>query len=48
MPSSASVSFGSLKLDFLGHMESGDGISIDPDKTKAVMDWPRPTIVIEI
>ena len=29
-------------------MESVDGISVDPDKTKAVMDWPRSTIVIEI
>ena len=27
---------------------SGDGISVDLDKTKVVMDWPRPTTVIEI
>ena len=26
----------------------GDGISVDPDKTKAVMDWPRLTAVTEI
>ena len=29
-------------------MVSGDGISVDSDKTKAVMDWPKPTTVIEI
>ena len=29
-------------------MESRDSISIDPDKTITVMDWPRPTTVIEI
>ena len=27
---------------------SGDGILVDPDKTKVVMDWLRPTIVIAI
>ena len=29
-------------------MESGDSISIDPDKTKVVMDQLRPMTVIEI
>ena len=48
MPSSASVSFNSPKLDFLGHIESGDDISIDPDKTKVVMDRLRSMTVIEI
>ena len=27
---------------------SGDSISVDSDKTKAVMDWQRATTVIEI
>ena len=27
---------------------SGDDTLVDSDKTKAVMDWPRPTTVIEI
>ena len=36
------------QIGFLGHVVSGDGISVDPDKTKAVMDWPRPMIVTKI
>ena len=35
-------------IGFLGHVVSRNGISIDPNKTKAVMDWPRSTIVTEI
>ena len=27
---------------------SGEGISVDPDKTKVVIDWPRPTTATEI
>ena len=42
------MSFSSLRLDFLGHMESRDSISVDLDKTKVVMDRLRPKIVIEI
>ena len=36
------------QIGFLGHVVSGNGISVDPDKTKAVIDWPRPMIVTEI
>lgn len=27
---------------FLGHIVSDDGIRVDPQKTKAVRNWPRP------
>ena len=33
---------------FLGHVISKAGISIDPSKVEAVVDWARPTSVSEI
>ena len=33
---------------FLGHVVSKDGISIDPQKIEAVVNWPRPTNVTEV
>ena len=36
-------SFGVLQVEYLGHIISGDGVSTDPAKVKAVMDWPIPT-----
>jgi len=31
------------KVHFLGHVISKEGISVDPAKVAAVVDWPRPT-----
>jgi len=36
------------QIGFLGHVVSRDSISVDLDKTKAVMDWSRPMTVLEI
>jgi hypothetical protein len=36
------------KVHFLGHVISGDGISVDPAKIEAVLDWERPKTVTEI
>jgi len=36
------------KVHFLGHVISGEGISVDPAKVTAVVDWPRPTNVSEV
>jgi hypothetical protein len=35
-------SFFQTKVDFLGHVISGDGISVDPAKTTAIDEWPSP------
>ena len=33
---------------FLGHVVSGEGVSVDPKKVGVVLDWPRPTTMIEV
>ena len=35
-------------IAFLGHIISKDGISVDPQKIEAIVNWPRPTNVTEI
>jgi hypothetical protein len=32
------------KVPFLGHVLSGDGISVDPTKVQEVLDWKAPTM----
>ena len=36
------------KVHFLGHVISKEGISVDPAKVTAVVDWPRPTNISEV
>jgi len=33
---------------FLGHVVSREGIKVDPQKVKAIIDWPRPTNITKI
>lgn len=35
-------------IQYLGHIISASGISIDPKKIEAIMSWPAPTNVIEV
>ncbi|GJZ25898.1 RNA-directed DNA polymerase, eukaryota, reverse transcriptase zinc-binding domain protein [Tanacetum coccineum] len=35
--------FGAETLGYLGHTISGDGVRMDPNKIKAVWEWPNPT-----
>ena len=36
------------EVRFLGHVVSGSGISVDPEKVEAVISWERPKSVFEI
>ena len=36
------------EMRFLGHVVSASGVSVDPQKVKAVMSWERPKSVFEI
>nr|XP_016515810.1 PREDICTED: uncharacterized mitochondrial protein AtMg00860-like [Nicotiana tabacum] len=38
-------SFGQSKLEYLGHMITAEGVTTDPDKVLAMVNWPRPTTV---
>ena len=40
--------FWQTRVVFLGHAVSSEGVLVDPEKVKAMLDWPRPTTVIEI
>ncbi|XP_059312728.1 uncharacterized protein LOC132063953 [Lycium ferocissimum] len=35
-------------VSFLGHVVTGDGIKVDPQKISVVKDWPRPTSATKI
>ena len=37
--------FSTSQTEFLGYIVSSSGISMDPSKVKAVIDWPSPTNV---
>jgi len=34
-------------VQFLGHMISAQGISVDPSKVEAVLKWERPKLVTD-
>jgi len=36
------------EVAFLGHVVSKEGIKVDPQKIKAINEWPRPTNVTEV
>jgi transposase InsO family protein len=40
--------FFQTSTSFLGHVVSRDGLSMEPTKVKAVMDWPTPTDVSDL
>lgn len=38
-------SFGQLKVDYLGHIITGEWVSTDPSKIEAMSNWPIPKLV---
>jgi hypothetical protein len=41
-------SFFHKKIHYLGHIISSEGISVDPEKVKAIMEWPVLKIAHEV
>jgi hypothetical protein len=41
-------SFYQLKIHYLGHVISSEGIAMDPAKVEAIMEWPMPMNVLEV
>jgi hypothetical protein len=36
------------KIQYLGHVISAEGIAVDPEKIRAIMEWPIPKDVVDI
>eukprot|EP00253_Pinus_taeda_P033475 PITA_33475 len=36
------------KIQYLGHVITREGIAVDPEKIKAIMEWPVPKDVVDI
>ena len=41
-------SFYQSRIHYLGHVISGEGITVDPAKVEAIMEWPTPMNVTEV
>ena len=41
-------SFFQKEIHYLGHIISGEGICVDPEKVKAIMEWPMPKNAHEV
>ena len=48
MGSCPNALFTKLRIHYLGHVISGEGIVVDPAKVEAIMEWPAPTNVTEV
>ena len=40
--------FFKTEISYLGHIITGDGITIDPAKIREIVEWPAPTNVSEV
>ena len=41
-------SFARSRVDYLGHIISGEGVEVDPEKIRAIKEWPIPANVREV
>jgi hypothetical protein len=38
----AKCKFGCKQIDYLGHIISGEGVAVDPEKMRCILEWPEP------
>jgi hypothetical protein len=48
MQSLVSVIFFQKQVHYLGHAISEEGVVVDPEKIKSIMNWPTPKYVLDI
>jgi hypothetical protein len=41
----AKCKFGCKQVDYLGHIISGTGVAVDPEKVRCILEWPEPKSV---
>ena len=41
-------SFAQRKIEYLGHVISGEGVEVDLEKIKSLAEWPKPTNIREV
>ncbi len=44
----SSVNLGNSEIRILGHLINKDGIGLDPEKKRLILDWPRPNTGAEL
>ena len=40
--------FGKEEVDYLGHIISKEGVKVDPNKIKAITEWPQPDNILKL
>lgn len=41
-------SFAKSRVEYLGHIISGNGVEVDSEEIRSIVEWPKPTNVREI
>ena len=40
--------FGKEEVSYLDHIISKEGVKVDPEKIKLIIDWPKPTNISKL